>query len=49
MTMQSSKQCAEQRVPIFKVFADHGKHPAVAMDRPVCVSLCPSRQNGGPC
>src|SRR5688572_1522217 len=37
MTLQLSKQWAKENLPIFKVFADQGRHPAVAMDRPVCV------------
>jgi pSer/pThr/pTyr-binding forkhead associated (FHA) protein len=37
MTLQLSKHWAKQNLPIFKVFADEGRHPAVAMDRPVCV------------
>jgi len=37
MSLQLSKDWAKQNLPIFKVFADQGKHPAVAMDRPVCV------------
>ena len=37
MTVQLSKHWAKQNLPIFKVFADQGKHPSVALDRPVCV------------
>ena len=37
MTLQLSKHSAKQNLPIVKVFADQGKYPAVALDRPVCV------------
>src|SRR5688572_8494488 len=37
MSLQLSKDWAKQNLPIFKVFADQGTHPSVAMDRPVCV------------
>src|SRR5947208_15306546 len=28
---------AEQNLPIFRVYADQGSHPPVALNRPVCV------------
>jgi pSer/pThr/pTyr-binding forkhead associated (FHA) protein len=37
MTAHVSKHLVEQHLPIFAVDTEHGKHPPVAMDRPVCV------------